>query len=749
MLILERLRPQKYAPRWHTITVYGLYLFAAIAAGLLIVFVLQWRAAVGDGKSLERASAQLRALSAARAMSTQLTEFAVLVTEAASDPAGFPDSGEELEKRLSLFVGRNVSVKRAGVLFEPVGGALFAPFVTRRFDPLDQLARDFGLETFDYTATPDALVTGLDNPDRYLLPRANGSAWGRPYYDADFKTTIGEFGVAFAGVAGGRSGVFYAHISTEALTANLSWNGFRETGYGFLLSSEGVFLEHPSLTRVVGADTVFDEGEDVILRQIAEDVSQGISGIVNYVDEISGGGSWIAYESIEPTGWALGYVVLKDQVVVRTADSLRALMRAAAAIIALVFFVIVVASRAYAGSLGGLWVASLSLSALFIAGLGLTWYLEKDTPEERAPSRLNIETVSTFENSVLDEFNFEPTALAVGVIVETVTFLTVDTVVVTGRVWQGFENLNDSARIRGIETLPLLKPGFIFPRARNVTFTRLYERRQGVAAQYGWTFEAVLTAEFDFGKYPFDRATISLPMEHIDFGRAVISVPDLDSYDNLLADDLPGLRQGLTIVGWNPEVTFFDYNPVNLKNDIGLIEPIGTRTQPELSYNLQMSRQTIGPLISNALPLTIVTALLFAVMMITTKMDEWVLAFAGNVRRADQSIVRTADGTEGGGPSYALIATSIVVAYSGALLFAVILAHARLRGQFPDAGVLYLEFYYFIVYVAIFTVTVNALVFAAHRGGGLVHFRENLLPRVMFWPLITGYGFIITFLTFY
>lgn len=743
MPILERFRTQRYAPRWQAITVIGLYLLSAIAAGLLILFVIQWREAIGDGESLERDSAQLRSLSAARAMSTQLTDFAESVREAASDPAGFPDPGEDLDKRLANFVGRNPSVIRAGVLFAPANGVRSAPFVTRRADPLDQVARDTGLEDFDYTTPSAAPVTGLANPDRYLRPLAEGSAWARPYYDTNFETIIVEFGVPFDGGDGGKAGVFYAHISTDALTNNLSWDGFRETGYGILLSADGIILEHPLDTRVAGAHSVFEDGGDAVLQQVIEAASRDGSGIVDYVDEIDGAGAWIAFESIAPTGWTLGYVVLKDQVVVRTTDSRRALMRIAAAAIAAIFFVVVVTSRAYAGSLGGLWLASLALSAMFVAGLGFNWFLEKDTPEPRAPSRLNIETVSTFEDSVREEFDFEPTELQVGVIIETVTFVTVDTVVVTGRVWQNFDNINDSGRIRGIQSLPLLRPGFIFPRSRNVVFSQLYERRQGVSAQYGWTFEAVLTAEFDFGKYPFDRATISLPMEHLDFGRAVISVPDLDSYDELLADDRPGLRQGLAIVGWNPEVTFFDYNPVNFKNDLGLIEPIGTRTQPELSYNVQISRETVGPLISNALPLTIVTALLFTIMMITTKMEDWVLAFAGNMRRT------AAPGMEGSGPSYALIATSTVVAYSGALLFAVILAHARLRGQFPDAGVLYLEFYYFVVYVAIFAVTLNALMFAAHRGGGFIHFRENLLPRVMFWPLITGYGFIITFLTFY
>ena len=155
-----------------------------------------------------------------------------------------------------------------------------------------------------------------------------------------------------------------------------------------------------------------------------------------------------------------------------------------------------------------------------------------------------------------------------------------------------------------------------------------------------------------------------------------------------------------------------------------------------------------GPLITNILPLGIVVALLFAVMMMSAKMDLWILSVAGNVRRSGQSVVRTANGLKGGGPSYALIAVAGVLSYSATLLFVVISGHARLRSQFPETGLLYLEFFYFVAYLAIFAVAVNSLAFAGHRIG-VVQYRDNLLPKVAFWPFLTGYLFIATFVTFH
>ena len=91
----------------------------------------------------------------------------------------------------------------------------------------------------------------------------------------------------------------------------------------------------------------------------------------------------------------------------------------------------------------------------------------------------------------------------------------------------------------------------------------------------------------------------------------------------------------------------------------------------------------------------------------------------------------------------------MVLSYTVALFFAIVLAHARLRGQFPDVGILYIEWYYFVAYLAVLGVTINAIVYAAHLGGGFIHFRENLIPRVAYWPMNTTFLFIVTWLSFY
>lgn len=748
--IAGRLKAEQYAPRWQVLSTFVIYAVAVLALVLLTLFIIQWRNSIDDGERRARNDAQDKTAAAAAIINDQLDSFTDAVTEFAAATEALEFADENFGQRADIHLRNNLDLHRVGALFAPEDGDLSAPFSARRVDPNSLVGFVHGLEEFDYTVDSGSDVDGIENPNRYSGPVVEGRSWTRPYYDQDFQTTISEHGVKIVEAGGEPAGIVYAQISTTTLESNVSWGALRETGYGFLVSADGVFISHPADERLSGASSVFDPGEDDAFRVAVAGTMAGESGTVDYVDEITGADTWIAYEPITTTGWTLGYVVFKDHVIVQTSETRRALMRLAAAVILLVFSIVFLTSRAYAGSLGGLWITSLVLSGMFAGGLLMIWYWEDRTPDDLDPERTNIgSSVAEFKEQLKEEFGETAIEARVGTVIESLEFVSVDNVSVTGRAWEAIDNLAMTQEIRGIEQLQTLRPALVIPGARGVRFEQLFTRLQGTDRQVGWLFESEITAEFDFAKYPFDRAEVSLPLEHRELGRGVIAIPDLDSYDTLLPDDKPGVLESVAIAGWDIDSSFFNYDTVDFGADMGLLRPIATRNHPSLSFNIRLSRSFFGPLISNVLPLGIVTALLFMIMMITTKMEGWVLGFAGNVTRTGRSLKQMGDTVEGGGPSYSLIATSTVMAYSGALLFAVILAHARLRGQFPDAGLLYLEFLYFVVYVAIFAVSLNALAFAAHRGGPLVHFRENLLPRVMFWPIVTGYGFVTAWLTFY
>jgi hypothetical protein len=72
-----------------------------------------------------------------------------------------------------------------------------------------------------------------------------------------------------------------------------------------------------------------------------------------------------------------------------------------------------------------------------------------------------------------------------------------------------------------------------------------------------------------------------------------------------------------------------------------------------------------------------------------------------------------------------------------------------LRNSLASPVLMYFEYFYFAVYLAILLVSVNAILFAAQLGITPIEHRENLIPKVLFWPFWTAAVFMITYVALY
>jgi hypothetical protein len=84
------------------------------------------------------------------------------------------------------------------------------------------------------------------------------------------------------------------------------------------------------------------------------------------------------------------------------------------------------------------------------------------------------------------------------------------------------------------------------------------------------------------------------------------------------------------------------------------------------------------------------------------------------------------------------------------LIFVVILAQIELRGKISTDKVVYMEYYYFVVYAALFTVLINYLLFNKESLDiKIIKYGNNYIPKILFLPTISLTVFIITWIIFY
>jgi hypothetical protein len=202
----------------------------------------------------------------------------------------------------------------------------------------------------------------------------------------------------------------------------------------------------------------------------------------------------------------------------------------------------------------------------------------------------------------------------------------------------------------------------------------------------------------------------------------VVLVPALGSYELLMPSALPGIDKTLVLPGWDMDHSYFSYVAQNTQTSAAAPVSLSHLLPYDLSFNLVTQRQFLDPFVSSILPIIVIACLLFGLLIVGSKNNQKVSATGFK-------------------------ATDVLRA-SAALLFPALLAQVNLRSKIGGNEIIYIEYFYFILYVAILGVSANALTFTL-GDRGVSQVRDNLIPKLLFWPAILGACFAVTLIFLY
>ncbi|USN51410.1 MAG: hypothetical protein H6731_03100 [Myxococcales bacterium] len=307
--------------------------------------------------------------------------------------------------------------------------------------------------------------------------------------------------------------------------------------------------------------------------------------------------------------------------------------------------------------------------------------------------------------------------IATGVYVESIDWLDSNSFYISGYVWQKYPK----------ESLGKISQGFVLPEAVNLKKKFAYRYKDQWGETVGWLFEGKITQRFDFTKYPFDHKAVRLRLWHEELNQKVLLVPDLQSYDSTLAGDKFGIDPEIVLGGYTIAETFFHYRHLEYDTNFGFSGSKIPKDFPELYYNIVIKRNSTDALIINVLPLFIVIILCFSSLLSVTfdpaKREIFNFQFLE------------------------------ILTQCGALFFVILLAHIHLREILAGVGIVYLEYMYLAVYLAIVYVAVNAFLVVHselknYKLYQLIRYQDNLLPKVFFLPFFSAVALIISFYFF-
>ncbi|WP_181919285.1 cache domain-containing protein [Alkalilimnicola ehrlichii] len=663
---------------------------------------------------------QAQAAVAAEQLDEDLVRLSAIADDLALDLSLGEVPLDQLEARLAEVVEQNPYLFGVVVAFspeaEPLSGQLYAPYWVKR----DDRHRLIQIEDFyDYTDA-DWFRAGI-----------RSAGWINPFFGEASQTMVSGYCAPFQlpgsapAVDGVHDGTVCVDYSLEDVRELVTALDLGPTGYAFVISSDGQFVSHPQRSYVrqgLTLQALATQLRDPQLRRLAERATDLRSGAIAYSNELTGQDAWIFFSPIPVPQWSLAVVAVYDEVPLNLTHHKRSQIVVTIGLVLGLCAVLVALASYRLYSQRVLWGSSVGIALVFLIGIVRIWSVEFVEVGRDPPDSVMLVDSTAMENYLadyrrqLEEHSIgEPLLVPTGVYIEAIRFETPHDFVVSGIIWQRYESPEHDD----------LERALFFPDAvpDKDVLRPLFRFRDGNDEVIGWFFKTTLHQPTDYTRFPIDVRNLQLRVWHPDMERGVVLVPALGDYSLLHPTALPGLEAGFALPGWQVFRSFFAYRFFDYRVSFGISEIAKDGDFPELTYNIVVRRNLTDAFISNQVPLFVAAIMLFAMLMIDTRRQEQASLYG--------------------------FTTSRVLGTAAAIFFIILLAHIDIRRRYVAEQIMYIEYFYFITYFAIVAIAINAFMLAGPHYSRFFHYKDNLIPKLLYWPLLHGGFFFVTVLIFY
>jgi signal transduction histidine kinase len=257
-------------------------------------------------------------------------------------------SQEQIFRLVRQMVETNPEVYGATLAFEPyaydVSRKNFSPYFCRT---------DSGI-TFSY------IEYDYFSLDWYQIPKElNKACWSEPYYDQGAGNAVmSTYSVPLYKEENGRKkiiAILTADVSLDWLQNAMDSIKICETGYGYIISSNGTIVTHPKREMIMN-ETIFsisDSQRSPLLREVGKNMIRGESSFAEfeYRNVNTGKLSWLAYAPIPTNGWSVGIVFPVDEFMADVNKLTMNLVALCVIGLSFVLFVIILIARSITGPL--------------------------------------------------------------------------------------------------------------------------------------------------------------------------------------------------------------------------------------------------------------------------------------------------------------------------------------------------------------------------------------------------------------
>ena len=607
---------------------------------------------------------------------------------------------------------------------------LYSPFFTKN-------GRTEKTYPYDYTDTgPDSKNSG------WYSEKIKEGSWFGPYFGAANKKFLISYRIPFRWSENTQSnlGNVVADYSLENLRDIMADIQLLNSGYGIIITDSGMIISHPVKEYLARNISEIDDLHLTMemLNKLEKEHFHELEHIDGYPKNSKNSRERLIYSrDFSVRGWTILVVLNKNETLIYEAEDRNNKEQAFEAVLhkIKVKLILLITVSIFILCLLFLinrknrdWYIVSSFSILCIFAVLMIWYnhllserssnnnnivVSNKTDLEAALNSLN--RVGATTNVSNEQLLHSQIKIKTGFFIQSVKFSSANDIFVTGYAWQKTPPLWQNKIAVGDDSSTLLD--LVLPEAESATVTVVYSDREITR----WYFEASLRQSFNYLKYPFDDEEIWIRTRFRDFYQDnVILVPDFDSYPNFEPVSYNGLESDIFIEGWSIIKTFYYFKNINYTSNFGMFSKKKILTnKPDLYFNISIRRDFLGVFVAYMIPLTVVAFLLFAVLMIRTRNSAKNELFGFNA--------------------------AMVLGYAASLFFVLIVSHMSLRETLHAKGIIYLEYFFFCLYLAIAFVAANSITFSYKQlNAGM----NDKWITLLYWPSLVFSILIITIMRF-
>ncbi|SMD35253.1 Cache domain-containing protein [Reichenbachiella faecimaris] len=589
--------------------------------------------------------------------------------------------------------------------------ARFSPYYDKRQGRLIQLE-----DKYDYTT--DSIATN----EWYLGPlEENEPHWTDPYFGTGAKLLVADYGLPFyLNNATSPSGVISLTLDLKKLNAKMDSLAVGQTGTAMIFSESGNLVAHPISEYILDL-TLQSTAEELGLGEMVDLILLTEEGNLDYT-RYTGQHAHAFYAQIPGVNWKT-LVVFNSSDLLGNAHLLhRKLVKICLSISALLFMLLLLLIKPRAEAKQKLWSISIYLSIVIVGNIMFMWYLNLnydysvgDDNEVFIDSRTSLASFINSENQKVSKLGLQKfIPVATGIFVEEFEFRDSYNVIIRGEVWQKWPK----------HLARFYDAGLRFPQealAGRTLITKISEKEDKNYVTHTWSVKVMLKMPFDYSEYPFDVRDVKIEVMYPDVDSGILLVPDVDGYSDIIPFSSPGINKDIYLNDSQLLSTQFSFDLVNYHDRFGHKKFSGTNQFPIMKYSINLKRRLLNVLVMNIIPILVVASMIFLIFY---------------------SITKDKDDKSG-------VSMMGAVQSCAGFFFVLLVAHIDLRRRLSTPSLTYIESYYLTMYVIMALLAINVVAFTKGNNSRFLHYQDNLLVKISYWPVLLFTWMIITLFVFY